>query len=336
MQERLGQNVNCLRHARAHYERAKAAGAEIILDLADDRSQGRGYSCRDPEGHIWNFGTYDPWKRQSRPAEPRRRHRAGPRRVLRAGLTLAFMGLAIVAGMAGWTYGGDQLLSSIEAIAAPVPDNVPIDVSLKEARSQLARERVAREVADRSLREMREQLARERSGQDAAQRGSRELTEQLASERNARAAAERAATEARARAAEEQAARQAVERSAQAAAEQWAEIRNRDQMQRQAARETATGEAAERAAGEMRERLHALEVAAAEADQRLTQERAAREALERTAQEQLTRERGARETAERSAKDAREQLARIAAANTRRPERPRARPSQPSSTGLFW
>ena len=22
---------------------------------------GRGYSCLDPEGHLWNFGTYDPW-----------------------------------------------------------------------------------------------------------------------------------------------------------------------------------------------------------------------------------------------------------------------------------
>ena len=23
---------------------------------------GRGYACRDPEGHTWWFGTYDPWK----------------------------------------------------------------------------------------------------------------------------------------------------------------------------------------------------------------------------------------------------------------------------------
>src|SRR5687767_3518890 len=21
-----------------------------------------GFTCRDPEGHIWNFGTYDPWQ----------------------------------------------------------------------------------------------------------------------------------------------------------------------------------------------------------------------------------------------------------------------------------
>ncbi|MEP7097563.1 MAG: glyoxalase, partial [Dokdonella sp.] len=23
---------------------------------------GTGYSCRDPEGHLWWFGSYDPWK----------------------------------------------------------------------------------------------------------------------------------------------------------------------------------------------------------------------------------------------------------------------------------
>lgn len=48
--------------ADAHYERATAAGAEIVRDLQDEDYGGRGYSCRDPEGHLWNFGTYDPWE----------------------------------------------------------------------------------------------------------------------------------------------------------------------------------------------------------------------------------------------------------------------------------
>lgn len=43
------------------YRQAKAAGAEIILDIKDEDYGGRGFSCRDLEGHIWNFGTYDPW-----------------------------------------------------------------------------------------------------------------------------------------------------------------------------------------------------------------------------------------------------------------------------------
>jgi uncharacterized glyoxalase superfamily protein PhnB len=48
--------------ADAHYARAKQAGAEIVLDIKDEDYGGRGYSCRDPEGQLWNFGTYDPWK----------------------------------------------------------------------------------------------------------------------------------------------------------------------------------------------------------------------------------------------------------------------------------
>jgi len=44
-----------------HYARAVAAGAEIVLELRDEDYGGRDYSCRDPEGHVWNFGSYDPW-----------------------------------------------------------------------------------------------------------------------------------------------------------------------------------------------------------------------------------------------------------------------------------
>ncbi|MGJ3245183.1 MAG: VOC family protein [Elainellaceae cyanobacterium] len=44
-----------------HYERAIAAGAKIVLDIKDQDYGGRDYSCRDPEGHVWNFGTYAPW-----------------------------------------------------------------------------------------------------------------------------------------------------------------------------------------------------------------------------------------------------------------------------------
>jgi uncharacterized glyoxalase superfamily protein PhnB len=44
------------------YDRAMAAGAEIVLDIKDEDYGGRGFTCRDLEGHIWNFGTYDPWQ----------------------------------------------------------------------------------------------------------------------------------------------------------------------------------------------------------------------------------------------------------------------------------
>src|SRR4051794_40672807 len=45
----------------AHYARAKAAGAQIVIDIKDEDYGGRGYSCRDLEGHLWSFGSYDPW-----------------------------------------------------------------------------------------------------------------------------------------------------------------------------------------------------------------------------------------------------------------------------------
>jgi uncharacterized glyoxalase superfamily protein PhnB len=45
----------------AVYATAKAAGAEIVLDIEDKDYGGRGFTCRDPEGHVWSVGSYDPW-----------------------------------------------------------------------------------------------------------------------------------------------------------------------------------------------------------------------------------------------------------------------------------
>jgi uncharacterized glyoxalase superfamily protein PhnB len=47
--------------ADKRYARAVTAGAEIVMQIEDEDYGGRGYACRDPEGHLWNFGTYDPW-----------------------------------------------------------------------------------------------------------------------------------------------------------------------------------------------------------------------------------------------------------------------------------
>ena len=44
-----------------HYKKAVQEGAEIIVDIKDEEYGGRVYTCRDPEGHIWNFGSYNPW-----------------------------------------------------------------------------------------------------------------------------------------------------------------------------------------------------------------------------------------------------------------------------------
>ena len=51
----------------AHHARVEGAGFEIVLPLRDESYGSREYSVRDPEGHIWTFGTYDPSRRRRRP-----------------------------------------------------------------------------------------------------------------------------------------------------------------------------------------------------------------------------------------------------------------------------
>ena len=46
----------------AHHANAVAAGADIIHPPHEnDGYPGRGYEARDLEGHVWSFGSYDPW-----------------------------------------------------------------------------------------------------------------------------------------------------------------------------------------------------------------------------------------------------------------------------------
>ena len=48
--------------ADAVHERALRAGAQIVIALVDEDYGGRGFTCRDLEGHVWSIGTYDPWQ----------------------------------------------------------------------------------------------------------------------------------------------------------------------------------------------------------------------------------------------------------------------------------
>lgn len=48
--------------ADAVHATAKAVGAVIVREIQDEDYGGRGFTCRDLEGHIWSVGTYDPWQ----------------------------------------------------------------------------------------------------------------------------------------------------------------------------------------------------------------------------------------------------------------------------------
>ena len=44
-----------------HFAKAKSCGAKIIIELRAEDYGGRNYSCADLEGHLWSFGSYNPW-----------------------------------------------------------------------------------------------------------------------------------------------------------------------------------------------------------------------------------------------------------------------------------
>jgi len=50
-----------VRDADVIHAKVVASGCEILIPIKDESYGGRGFSCRDLEGHIWNIGTYDPW-----------------------------------------------------------------------------------------------------------------------------------------------------------------------------------------------------------------------------------------------------------------------------------
>jgi uncharacterized glyoxalase superfamily protein PhnB len=47
--------------ADAVHAKAVAAGATIVRPLQDTPYGSREFALRDPEGHSWSVGTYDPW-----------------------------------------------------------------------------------------------------------------------------------------------------------------------------------------------------------------------------------------------------------------------------------
>lgn len=60
-----GAALNCfiITDIDAAYARAGAAGEKALEGGIIDTPYGsRAFTLRDPEGHLWHLGTYDPWK----------------------------------------------------------------------------------------------------------------------------------------------------------------------------------------------------------------------------------------------------------------------------------
>ena len=159
-----------------HRERALAAGAEIVLDMDAEGSAGRGYSCRDPEGHIWNFGTYNPWHELGPVCHTARKHR-----------TLLLSSLLLLLPVAlGLTFGvPDQGLADRQGatFSKLEPKEALAAESDGELRKELARLRAAKDVSERALRTAEDQLASEQKAHFVADRSLQEAQEQLAKQR---------------------------------------------------------------------------------------------------------------------------------------------------------
>jgi uncharacterized glyoxalase superfamily protein PhnB len=246
--------------ADAHYHKAKATGAGIVVDITDDDHGGRGYSCRDLEGHVWSFGTYDPWQRH-----PVARSRAN--KLKRPVIMVAMLVSITVAAIVGWMLprpaaNEDRTRREFDAVAAHERAEKEVARATLLA-AELARERSATDTAERAAHAAREQLAREQSAKKTAESNARQLEEQLAEERRAKEAAERAAKGEREQMASERAAREAEQRIAsdlekelarERDAKQRAERRAADALE-QLDRERRAKEDAERAANEVRKQI---------------------------------------------------------------------------------
>lgn len=52
-----------------HCARAREAGAEIVREPFDTDYGSRDYTAKDPEGNVWDFGTYQPFTYEHPPVE---------------------------------------------------------------------------------------------------------------------------------------------------------------------------------------------------------------------------------------------------------------------------
>jgi uncharacterized glyoxalase superfamily protein PhnB len=328
----------------AHYARATAKGAEIVSGIEGKNRSDRSYVSRDPEGHIWMFGTYDPYQAGHRNRNDHQRSgnddQRGRRGWLTAPLSVLAVTLLIVSIAAGvaWTHAdnlaalkADALRLATEVRSAPqaAKDDAkhPADQLLqvqaakesterklaqtlaaletavkreKEIRSLLVQETRAKEGLARTIAQSGDVLARERIAREAAEKTAKEATEQLSRTLTANPTALTA---------KEAIEKYERERKSRALAEQ--SLQN---TIAELARERSAKAAAEIAANELRNQLTALGAMPPEIPVlrgQMLAERRARERLAQAAKDAqllLTQEKYSRDATERELKQAQDQL----------------------------
>jgi uncharacterized glyoxalase superfamily protein PhnB len=145
--------------ADQHCARAKAAGADILLDVDGDDHGGRGYACRDSEGHVWSFGTYDPWR-----GKPVALSSGSLLATPRAAVALsAVLACLAVGAAAGWM----------------LPRSTGEEVRLKQE-AEIARARA--EQGEARANQLADEVSRQLTAKTAAERSAREAYELIEQE----------------------------------------------------------------------------------------------------------------------------------------------------------
>lgn len=293
-----------------HYATAKAAGADIVLDLQNFEHGGRGYLCRDPEGHLWSFGTFDPWagtasaSPTSRSAMSALSHLSVPRTAVVAASALLLT--ASVATLA-WSWRGQDADVSHATFQSEQTARQAAEQRATKAEAELARLTQTKDDDDVEAVKLQEQLAH------VAEAKERIVAERKASEATVRKLAEQISQLQLAKAASERTIRQLTARSVR---DRQIQGRSRRQIDNLSVKVTAQTEAAQRAASALREAEGRLEkaVAARQAaethqariEQLLAEEREAKAQAETGLQqvsEQLKHEQAARRAAELAHED---------------------------------
>lgn len=303
----------------AHYARARASGAQIVLEIQEFENGGRGYMCRDPEHHLWSFGTYDPWHATQQPggrkgrmwplaiAEKARASAAvlDPRR------RLALAALAAVAIIAAGTAASMTWQTTPSEPAGTVPRISAITL-FKERGARLAAQREAG-ASSADLTRLREQ--NERLELDLAKL--QEELDHVAGSKDGSERARQAAEQSTAKLNSEMSRLQTVLEQAQKASRIAIAKSLRDRQARQKTRRQ-TEELRQQVAVE-RESRQRSETAARELKADIDREVAAADAADKDrlkVQELLVKEREAKTKLEESLRQAQEQLAKAEAAPT--------------------
>jgi uncharacterized glyoxalase superfamily protein PhnB len=164
--------------ADIHYARAKKAGADIVLEIKSDGFGRRGYSCRDPQGHIWNFGTYNPVKGLLTPPAPPSDVKRPEKARRQFSALAAAMALALV-GAWWWTDGfGTGPSAELNASA-----NYQAEQDIARLKEEVAKLRNEKHAAEDTAATAKEALDTERKQRTATETA-------LSNERTARTKAE--------------------------------------------------------------------------------------------------------------------------------------------------